>query len=81
MADGTAISCQEVVEVVTDYLEGRLAPADAAIFEAHLELCDGCRWYLDQIRITIHTVGRIEDTDVPPALRSTVMGAFRDRRA
>ena len=81
MADGTAISCQEVVEVVTDYLEGRLSPEDAAIFEAHLELCDGCRWYLDQIRITIDTVGRIEDADVPPALRSTVMGAFRKRRA
>jgi anti-sigma factor RsiW len=80
MADGTAISCQEVVEVVTDYLEGRLSPEDAAIFEAHLELCDGCRWYLDQIRITIDTVGRIEDADVPPALRSTVMGAFRNRR-
>jgi anti-sigma factor RsiW len=80
MADGTAISCQEVVEVVTDYLEGRLSAEDAAIFEAHLELCDGCRWYLDQIRITIDTVGRIEDADVPPALRSTVMGAFRNRR-
>ena len=80
MADGTAISCQEVVEVVTDYLEGRLSPEDAAIFEAHLELCDGCRWYLDQIRTTIATVGRIEDADVPPALRSTVMGAFRNRR-
>ena len=80
MADGTAISCQEVVEVVTDYLEGRLSPEDAAIFEAHLELCDGCRWYLDQIRVTIATVGRIEDADVPPALHSAVLGAFRDRR-
>jgi predicted anti-sigma-YlaC factor YlaD len=80
MADGTAISCQEVVEVVTDYLEGRLSAEDSAIFEAHLELCDGCRWYLDQIRITIDTVGRIEDADVPPALRNTVMGAFRNRR-
>jgi anti-sigma factor RsiW len=81
MADGTAISCQEVVEVVTDYLEGRLSPEDAAIFEAHLAICDGCQWYLDQIRITVATVGRIEDADVPPALRSTVMGAFRNRRA
>ena len=81
MADGTAISCQEVVEIVTDYLEGRLSPEDAAIFEAHLELCDGCRWYLEQIRTTIATVGRIRDADVPPALRSTVMSAFRKRLA
>ena len=80
MADGTAISCQEVVEVITDYLEGKLSPEHVATFEAHVALCDGCRWYLDQIRTTIATVGRIEDADVPPALRSTVLGAFRNRR-
>ena len=80
MADGTAISCQEVVEVVTDYLEGTLAAEDAAIFEAHLELCEGCRWYLDQMRITIESVGRIEDEDVPAELRDTVLAAFRKRR-
>ena len=67
MADGTAISCQEIVEVVTDYLEGRMA------------ICDGCQWYLDQIRITIATVGRIEDEEVPAELRDTVLGAFRHR--
>jgi anti-sigma factor RsiW len=80
MADGTAISCQEVVEVITDYLEGELSPEEVAIFEAHLELCDGCRWYLDQVRITIATVGRIEETEVPQELRDTVLAAFRDRR-
>jgi predicted anti-sigma-YlaC factor YlaD len=80
MADGTAISCQEVVEVVTDYLEGKLSPEDVAIFEAHLAICDGCQYYLDQIRITIATVGRIEDEAVPAELRDTVLGAFRNRR-
>ena len=80
MADGTRISCQEVVEVVTDYLEGRMAPDHVAVLEAHLELCDGCRWYLDQVRITIATVGRIEETDVPAELRDTLLSAFRDRR-
>jgi anti-sigma factor RsiW len=80
MADGTAISCQEVVEVVTDYLDGRMSPEDVAIFEAHLSICDGCQWYLDQIRITIDTVGRIEDAEVPDELRHTVLAAFRDRR-
>jgi anti-sigma factor RsiW len=79
MADGTAISCQEVVEVITDYLEGKLAPADVAIFEAHLELCDGCKWYLDQMRTTIAAVGRIEETDVPPELRDNLLAAFRRR--
>ena len=80
MADGTQISCQEVVEVVTDYLERRMAPDDVAVFEAHLELCDGCRSYLDQMRITIATVGSIKETDVPAGLRDTLLSAFRDRR-
>jgi predicted anti-sigma-YlaC factor YlaD len=79
MADGTEISCQEVVEVVTDYLEGKLSDQEVAVVEAHLELCDGCRRYLDQMRITIATVGRIEDTDVPPDLRATLLAAFRER--
>jgi predicted anti-sigma-YlaC factor YlaD len=79
MADGTEISCQEVVEVVTDYLEGKLSDDEVAVVEAHLELCDGCRRYLDQMRITIATVGRIEDTDVPPHLRATLLAAFRER--
>jgi predicted anti-sigma-YlaC factor YlaD len=80
MADGTAISCQEVVEVITDYLEGRLSREDVAILEAHFALCDGCRWYLDQMRITIETVGHVEDAEVPPELRDTVLAAFRNRR-
>ena len=80
MADGTAISCREVVEVITDYLEGELSPEDVAIFQAHLALCDGCQWYLDQMRITIAAVGRIEDDEVPAELRDTVLAAFRNRR-
>jgi predicted anti-sigma-YlaC factor YlaD len=80
MADGTEISCQEVVEVVTDYLEGKLSPEEVAIFEAHLVLCDGCQFYLDQMRITIATVGRVEDEAVPAELRDTVLAAFRNRR-
>ena len=79
MADGTAISCQEVVEVITDYLEGKLSPEAVAIFDAHLALCDGCQWYLDQMRITIAAVGRIQDEDVPGELRDTMLTAFRDR--
>jgi predicted anti-sigma-YlaC factor YlaD len=80
MADGTAISCQEVVEVITDYLEGKLSSEEVAIFEAHLAICDGCQYYLDQIRITIATVGRIEDEQVPDELRDSVLAAFRERR-
>ena len=79
-SDADDLACIEVVEVVTDYLEGKLSSEDVAIFEAHLAICDGCQWYLDQMRITIAAVGRIEDEEVPAELRDTVLAAFRHRR-
>jgi predicted anti-sigma-YlaC factor YlaD len=74
------ISCQEVVELVTDYLEGALATEEGALFEQHLNFCEGCERYLDQMRSTVAAVGRIEETDVPPAMRERLLVAFRDRR-
>ena len=73
------VSCQEVVELVTDYLEGALSPEQAALFEQHLNFCDGCDWYVDQMRTTVAAVGRIEETDVPPQVRDRLLAAFRDR--
>jgi anti-sigma factor RsiW len=72
------ISCQEVVELVTDYLEGALSPEDTARFEYHLTLCEGCVFYVEQIRMTIAAVGRIRGEDVPPAVRDELVAAFRD---
>jgi putative zinc finger protein len=53
------LSCQEVVEVATDYLERALPPDDATLFEQHISVCDSCKWYLDQMRITLATIGRV----------------------
>jgi len=72
------ISCQEVVELVTDYLEGAMSPEHVERFEYHLSLCDGCVFYVDQIRMTIAAVGRIGDDDVPPEIRDDLVAAFRD---
>ena len=71
------ISCQEVVELVTDYLEGALPPDVNARFEHHLTLCEGCVWYVDQIRMTVESVGRIGQEDVPPETRDGLVAAFR----
>ena len=80
MADSREhVTCQEVVELVTAYLEGALPPDRAALFEQHVNFCDGCEWYLDQMRTTIAAVGRIEEADVPPAMRDRLLAAFRDR--
>jgi hypothetical protein len=71
-------TCQQIVELVTDYLERALAPADVDRFEEHLRICDGCAFYVDQIRVTIDAVGRIEEEDVPAATRDGLVAAFRD---
>ena len=72
------ISCQEVVEIVTDYLEGAMSPEDVARFDHHLSLCEGCVFYVEQIRMTIAAVGRIGEEDVPPEVRDDLVAAFRD---
>jgi hypothetical protein len=72
------ISCQEVVELVTDYLEGAMAPEEVARFERHLSLCEGCVFYIEQIRMTIAAVGRIGEEAVPPGIRDELVEAFRD---
>jgi len=74
------ISCQEVVELVTDYLETALPVDETALFEQHLNFCEGCVWYVDQMRTTIESVGRIGGEDVPPETREALMTAFRDWR-
>jgi predicted anti-sigma-YlaC factor YlaD len=78
MAEHAHISCQEVVELVNDYLEGTLTPHEASLFEQHVNFCDGCDWYLDQMRTTISTVGRVSEEEVPPEARDRLLGAFRE---
>jgi hypothetical protein len=78
MAEHEHISCQEVVELVTSYLDQTLLPDDASLFEQHINFCDGCDWYLDQMRTTVSTVGRITEEDVPPETRDKLLTAFRE---
>jgi len=71
------ITCQEVVELVTGYLEAALPADEMALFEQHLNFCEGCVWYVDQMRTTIATVGRISEEDVPVETRERLLMAFR----
>lgn len=74
------VSCQEVVELVTDYLEHALPPEEAALFEQHVNFCEGCDWYLDQMRTTVATAGRVREEDVPAEARERLLTAFREWR-
>lgn len=71
--------CQELVERVTDYLEGALSDDDRARLEAHLRACDPCAEYLDQLGRTLAVTGELRqaDVDAAPALRDELMRSFR----
>lgn len=71
------LTCAQVVELVTDYLEGTLGEADRARFDAHLSGCDGCTSYLDQIRVTIALVGHIDEDDLSDGAKAALLTAFR----
>ncbi len=73
-----SLTCQELVELITAYLEGSLSPGERARFEAHLADCEGCTNYLDQMRKTIALVGRLAEEAVPEASKREFMQLFRD---
>lgn len=75
-----ALACQDVVELVTDYLDGSLEPKDRLIFEEHLAFCDWCVTYLEQFRETIRLTGKLREEDVAPPVRDELLRMFRDWR-
>jgi hypothetical protein len=76
--DTAALSCQELVELVTDYLEGALGPADLRRFDEHISRCGGCTRYLEQLRTMIRIVGTITIDDLSPEMEQELLTAFRD---
>ena len=78
MSDTTDLPCQELVELVTDYLEDRLPSSTRFRFDAHLAQCSGCRAYLEQMRQTIRTVGRLREESIQPEARDRLLSVFRD---
>jgi anti-sigma factor RsiW len=71
------LPCQELVELVTDYLEGRLAPMEQRRFDAHLTLCRGCRTYLEQMQQTLRALGKLPEESIDPEAKQRLLGAFR----
>ena len=76
MIDVETFSCQELVELVTDYLEGALSAADLRRFEEHIAGCDGCTEYLAQFRRTIQLTGTLAPDDLTPEAESALLAVF-----
>jgi anti-sigma factor RsiW len=73
-----AMTCRELVQVITDYLEGNLSRRDRRRFEAHIRGCDGCTTYVEQMRETIRLTGVLGEDDLEPAARDELLAVFRD---
>lgn len=76
-APGIEMSCDELVELVTDYLEGALEEPERLRLEEHLADCDGCTVYLEQIRTTIRLTGMLTVDRIPPEGREELLRVFR----
>jgi anti-sigma factor RsiW len=75
------MTCREVVELMTDYLEGALSASDQARFEEHIGGCAGCTAYLEQLRVSVRVLGALAAVPVPEAQRRELVAAFRDWRS
>jgi len=81
MIDPHDMMCNEVVEVLTEYLDGTLGAHDRARLEAHLTVCDDCQEYLDQFRATVALAGHLSADGLAPETRARLLEAFRDVRS
>jgi predicted anti-sigma-YlaC factor YlaD len=72
------LSCQELVELVTDYLEGAMPEELRLRFDRHVAECSGCRTYLEQMRLTIRATGALTVDAVTPEAERALLDAFRD---
>ena len=75
------ITCRQMTELVTDYLEGRLGWVDWLRFQYHLGLCVACRAYIGQMRSTVATVQQLEPEDIPEPIRLELLDRFKDWHA
>ncbi len=78
MTASNNLTCKEVVEIITEYLEGSMPAKERLRFEAHLQTCSGCQTYLEQMRQTIQALGRITDDPIPPETQKSLLEAFQD---
>jgi len=74
------LTCQELVELVTEYLEGSLSREDYARFETHIAACANCREYLAQFEQTIAVTGTLREDDLDPAARDALLAQFGEWR-
>jgi anti-sigma factor RsiW len=75
------LTCKQLVEIVTEFLEGTLPRETRQRFDAHLNVCAPCRTYLEQMRKTIALTGRLREEDLEPETKNRLLDLFRQWNA
>lgn len=75
------LTCRELTDLVTDYLEGRLTLLERLRFQMHVGMCRHCRAYLRQVKQTIRTLGQLPSDPIPPNMQQALLERFRNWRA
>lgn len=73
------LTCKELTELVTDYLEGRLSFGQRLRFQMHVGMCQHCRTYLRQMKMTVRVLGRLPEASMPANVRDDLLARFRTR--
>ena len=71
------LTCQELVELVTNYLEEKLPPVERRRFETHLTTCSGCQIYLEQMRQSIRMLGTLTEASISAETQQELLQVFR----
>ena len=72
------MTCKELVELVTEYLEGTLSEEVRVRLDQHLSGCEGCTNYMEQMRQTIRLTGRLQEENLTPQQRDELLKLFHD---
>lgn len=78
MVSSSELTCQELVELVTEYIEGKLPATERVRFLEHLDQCPGCQTYLEQIQLTTATLGKLTEESIEPETRQALLRVFHD---
>jgi len=76
-----SLTCRELVRLITEYLDGAMAPSERMEFERHIATCHPCRGYLAQMQSVLSATGRLGEEALAPDAERTLLEAFRDWKA
>jgi anti-sigma factor RsiW len=70
-------TCQEVVALASEFLDGTMTADQMTAFELHLNFCDGCTSFVEQVRATVATAQRLSPDEIPEEMKAKLLGAFK----